>query len=268
MNSRNLSCRASPLQARSLRYTCYGYNPVNGGQPSYLRFNGERTETWANGYLLGQGYRLYSAELMRFNSPDSVSPFGEGGLNVYTYCAGDPVNQTDPTGHMYGRRNSSTPPRLPGTDTPGAQYPTYRFRPKRGTSKSPPHSPGTYSESSSSSRSPSPSPSPQRRSPVAQNASSGPQQPWLVDISRRLSDAETASEASTRASSVGSNLDLFGSSGSSSTSSPLSGRRDPVARQLASGIDATASQLSQMNFGSSDTDRSSTTSETNRIRRS
>ncbi|RMU75656.1 hypothetical protein ALP24_200133 [Pseudomonas syringae pv. aptata] len=36
---------------------------------------------------------------MRFNSPDSMSPFGKGGMNAYAYCAGDPVNRSDPTGH-------------------------------------------------------------------------------------------------------------------------------------------------------------------------
>ena len=36
---------------------------------------------------------------MRFNSPDSWSPFGDGGLNAYAYCGGDPMNQADPTGH-------------------------------------------------------------------------------------------------------------------------------------------------------------------------
>ena len=36
---------------------------------------------------------------MRFNSPDNLSPFGDGGLNPYTYCMDDPVNQNDPTGH-------------------------------------------------------------------------------------------------------------------------------------------------------------------------
>jgi hypothetical protein len=36
---------------------------------------------------------------MRFNSPDSWSPFGEGGINSYTYCLGDPVNGTDRSGH-------------------------------------------------------------------------------------------------------------------------------------------------------------------------
>jgi uncharacterized protein RhaS with RHS repeats len=38
---------------------------------------------------------------MRFNSPDSWSPFGEGGLNAYTYCLGDPVNAIDPSGHTW-----------------------------------------------------------------------------------------------------------------------------------------------------------------------
>jgi hypothetical protein len=40
---------------------------------------------------------------MRFNSPDSLSPFGEGGLNAYAYCIGDPINRRDPTGHAADR---------------------------------------------------------------------------------------------------------------------------------------------------------------------
>jgi hypothetical protein len=35
---------------------------------------------------------------MRFLSPDQLSPFGWGGLNAYAYCAGDPVNHSDPSG--------------------------------------------------------------------------------------------------------------------------------------------------------------------------
>ena len=35
---------------------------------------------------------------MRFISPDTLSPFLEGGINTYAYCQNDPVNAQDPTG--------------------------------------------------------------------------------------------------------------------------------------------------------------------------
>lgn len=38
---------------------------------------------------------------MRFNSPDSLSPFGKGGLNAYVYCEGDPINRDDASGHFF-----------------------------------------------------------------------------------------------------------------------------------------------------------------------
>jgi RHS repeat-associated protein len=64
-----------------------------------LGFNGERPDAVTGHYLLGNGYRAFNPVLMRFNSPDSWSPFGKGGLNTYTYCLGDPVNFSDPNGH-------------------------------------------------------------------------------------------------------------------------------------------------------------------------
>ena len=35
---------------------------------------------------------------MRFNSPDSESPFEQGGVNPYAYCEGNPVDYVDPEG--------------------------------------------------------------------------------------------------------------------------------------------------------------------------
>ncbi|KPX28444.1 Uncharacterized protein ALO77_03892 [Pseudomonas coronafaciens pv. garcae] len=67
-------------------------------------FNGELLDSITGHYLLGNGYRAYNPVLMRFNSPDSLSPFGKGGLNAYAYCGGDPVNQSDPTGHIVKTR--------------------------------------------------------------------------------------------------------------------------------------------------------------------
>ncbi|GAB7529469.1 RHS repeat-associated core domain-containing protein [Pseudomonas sp. 3A(2025)] len=85
--------------ATSNRYTAYGHRdaaPANGG----VDFNGELSEPDTGWQLLGNGYRAYNPVLMRFHSPDSLSPFDEGGVNGYMYCMGDPVNQVDPEGHM------------------------------------------------------------------------------------------------------------------------------------------------------------------------
>ncbi|MDE9437872.1 type IV secretion protein Rhs [Xenorhabdus bovienii] len=73
----------------------------NGEAPALLPgFNGERQDPVSGTYHLGNGYRAYNPVLMRFNCPDSLSPFGAGGVNSYAYCAGDPINRTDPSGHI------------------------------------------------------------------------------------------------------------------------------------------------------------------------
>ncbi|MDF7796518.1 RHS repeat-associated core domain-containing protein [Pseudomonas syringae] len=81
-------------------YSAYGHHPAESGLTSLLGFNGERRDPVTGHYLLGNGYRAYNPVLMRFNSPDSLSPFDEGGLNAYGYCGGDPVGFVDETGHI------------------------------------------------------------------------------------------------------------------------------------------------------------------------
>ncbi|MCU6275499.1 RHS repeat protein [Morganella morganii] len=82
--------------------TRHNWSPYGSGNPVDLLpgFNGERCDPVSGSYHLGNGYRAYNPVLMRFNCPDNLSPFGEGGINPYAYCAGDPVNFTDPSGHM------------------------------------------------------------------------------------------------------------------------------------------------------------------------
>lgn len=82
-------------------YSPYGHRPKMSGLLSVLGFNGERPDELTGHYLLGQGYRAFNPVLMRFNSPDSLSPFGNGGINAYAYCAGDPMNRVDPSGHNW-----------------------------------------------------------------------------------------------------------------------------------------------------------------------
>ncbi|WP_095194322.1 RHS repeat-associated core domain-containing protein [Pseudomonas sp. Irchel 3A7] len=84
---------------RSVAYTPYGHRPMGNGLLSLLGFNGEQPDLVTGHYHLGNGYRQFNPVLMRFNSPDSWSPFGKGGFNVYAYCAGNPINRRDPTGH-------------------------------------------------------------------------------------------------------------------------------------------------------------------------
>lgn len=81
-------------------YTPYGHHRAESGLSSLLGFNGERRDPVTGCYLLGNGRRGFNPVLMRFNSPDRLSPFGQGGLNSYAYCLGDPVNFSDPTGEI------------------------------------------------------------------------------------------------------------------------------------------------------------------------
>jgi RHS repeat-associated protein len=63
-------------------------------------FNGQRPDPVSGHSHLGNGYRAYTPVLGRFTAPDSMSPFGAGGINPYAYCIGDPVNRADPSGHF------------------------------------------------------------------------------------------------------------------------------------------------------------------------
>lgn len=95
--SSSVLSETTPGHTRLVRYSPYGFRHSRQPVASSLGFNGEFIEP-QGAYLLGDGHRLYSAVTGRFYSPDSLSPFDEGGLNVYAYCKGDPVNHFDPSG--------------------------------------------------------------------------------------------------------------------------------------------------------------------------
>jgi RHS repeat-associated protein len=105
---------------QGIAYSPYGHRPSGSDVFSLLGFAGERPDPVTGHYPLGKGYRAYNPVLMRFNQPDSLSPFGEGGVNAYAYCQGDPVNRSDPTGHMFrvNLRPTGNRPPLPPTPSP------------------------------------------------------------------------------------------------------------------------------------------------------
>lgn len=81
------------------RYSAYGYNCALPHPIRFWDLLASFFQPDVHGYFLGNGYRVFTPSLMRFLSPDSLSPFGIGGINSYCYCMGDPVNRTDATGH-------------------------------------------------------------------------------------------------------------------------------------------------------------------------
>lgn len=82
-----------------LAYAPYGFRE-NSTESISLGFNGQFRDALSGYYLPGNGQRVYNPALMRFHSPDTLSPFGRGGVNAYMYCSGDPLNNRDPSGHV------------------------------------------------------------------------------------------------------------------------------------------------------------------------
>nr|WP_180206015.1 RHS repeat-associated core domain-containing protein [Pseudomonas sp. SbOxS1]NYU06234.1 RHS repeat-associated core domain-containing protein [Pseudomonas sp. SbOxS1] len=109
---RSVLTAADSVQAHRIAYTPFGHRSLESGLLSLLGFNGERPDLVTGHYHLGHGYRQFNPVLMRFNSPDKLSPFGKGGINAYAYCGNDPVNWIDPNGSVrflgFGKIDIST----------------------------------------------------------------------------------------------------------------------------------------------------------------
>ncbi|WP_238067167.1 MULTISPECIES: RHS repeat-associated core domain-containing protein [Pseudomonas] len=111
--------KRSGCTERPVAYTPYGNisnAPETGTFPGY---NGELLLIELGLYLLGIGHnRPLSVRHLRFICPDTLSPFNLGGINAYSYCGNDPINNIDPSGHIkiwktfrnifFGRKKSLT----------------------------------------------------------------------------------------------------------------------------------------------------------------
>ena len=96
-----------------LPYGAENSNVINTGSAfssldnkSYI---GEQKDI-TTGYMnLGNGVRLDDQQDGRFIQYDPTSPEGEGGINGYTYCYGDPINQEDLSGLAPPNGGNGTP---------------------------------------------------------------------------------------------------------------------------------------------------------------
>lgn len=79
-------------------YTSYGYEQPPEPTLKLTGFTGQPRSVSAHLYLMGSGRRAYNTALMRFCSPDDLSPFANGGINAYAYCKNDPTNYSDQSG--------------------------------------------------------------------------------------------------------------------------------------------------------------------------
>lgn len=83
----------------AISYSPYGGHHETTNRHPSLRYDGEFFDSSLQAYHLGQGYRLYKPSLMRFMSPDTLSPFQRGGINAYAAFGNDPIGRMDPDGH-------------------------------------------------------------------------------------------------------------------------------------------------------------------------
>lgn len=88
----------SVLGVRGVLRAYLPYGELRWATGPLLAYCGQVRDRVTRNYHLGNGYRVYSPQLMRFYSPDRLSPFGAGGINTYAYCNANPVNCIDPGG--------------------------------------------------------------------------------------------------------------------------------------------------------------------------
>ncbi|PNA01057.1 MULTISPECIES: RHS repeat-associated core domain-containing protein [unclassified Pseudomonas] len=88
----------SVLGSSSLPRAYAPYGAVSDKRGARLAYCGHPHDSLTGHYHLGNGHRTFNPLLMRFNSPDRLSPFGAGGINAFAYCQGDPINFHDSHG--------------------------------------------------------------------------------------------------------------------------------------------------------------------------
>ena len=101
---------SSGTVTKNYTYDAFGVEQdASDGDANPFRYCGEQYDSETGNYYLRARY--YSPEVGRFTQEDPIMD----GLNWYTYCAGNPVAQSDPTG-LFGRNTKLGPSQKPNAD--------------------------------------------------------------------------------------------------------------------------------------------------------
>ncbi len=104
LGSTSVQTGGSGTQTGGYSYTPFGSlvsaNPQPTGSPQL--YTGQRLDTGSGLYYYNARY--YDQDLGRFISPDSIvqAPADPQTLNRYAYCRNNPINNVDPSGHLFG----------------------------------------------------------------------------------------------------------------------------------------------------------------------
>ncbi len=101
---------SSGTVTKNYTYDAFGVEQdASDGDANPFRYCGEQYDSETGNYYLRARY--YSPEVGRFTQEDPIMD----GLNWYTYCAGNPVAKSDPTG-LFGRNTKLGPSQKPNAD--------------------------------------------------------------------------------------------------------------------------------------------------------
>jgi RHS repeat-associated protein len=107
LGSTNVVTNKNGEEIELIEYKPYGQfskheKPLANDQSATFYFTGKKLDDETGLYFLGGRY--YDSSLGKFITPDTLVPYPTDPqtLNRYSYCGGNPVNFTDPSGHFFG----------------------------------------------------------------------------------------------------------------------------------------------------------------------
>jgi RHS repeat-associated protein len=99
LGSTSLTVSPTGVKVADMQYKAWGETRSSTGTtPTDYQYTGQRNESGIKLYYYNA--RWYDSALGRFAQADTIIPGGVQGYDRYAYINNDPINNTDPTGHI------------------------------------------------------------------------------------------------------------------------------------------------------------------------